>query len=89
MTDAAVVEIAHRALTVAITVCAPPLGFGLAVGLIISVFQAATQIHEASLTFIPKIVAVGIALVVFGQWMSQQVVDFTSNLLNSIPTMVK
>lgn len=89
MTDASVIEIAHRALMLAITVSAPVLGFGLAVGLVISVFQAATQIHEMSLTFIPKMLAVGLALVIFGQWMLTQVVDFTTGLLQSIPTLIK
>jgi flagellar biosynthetic protein FliQ len=89
MTDATVIEIAHRALVLALTVTAPILGFGLAVGLVVSVFQAATQIHEMSLTFIPKILAVGTALVVFGPWMLRQILDFTTGLIQSIPTLVK
>lgn len=89
MTDATVMEIAHRSLMLAITVSAPVLGFGLAIGLVISVFQAATQIHEMSLTFIPKLIGIGLALVIFGQWMLKQVIDFTSGLFQSIPTLIK
>lgn len=70
-------------------VCAPVLGFGLVVGLAVSVFQAATQIHEMSLTFIPKMIATAIALIIFGPWMLQQVVTYTTNILQSIPNMVR
>lgn len=89
MTDATVIEIVQRALTLAITISAPILGCGLIVGLLVSVFQAATQIHEMSLTFIPKIIAVGAALAVFGPWMMNQIVTYTSSLLKSIPTLVR
>ena len=89
MTDASVVEIVQRALILTLTVTAPILGLGLAVGLIISVFQAATQIHEASLTFVPKIIAVAVAVALFGNWMLTQIVGYTSNLFRSIPTLVK
>jgi len=89
MTDAAVMEIGQRAMSLALMMCAPLLGFGLVVGLVVGVFQAATQIHEMTLTFVPKIAAVAIALVIFGPWMLRQVVSFTSSLLQSIPALVK
>jgi flagellar biosynthetic protein FliQ len=89
MTDSTVLDIGHKALTLTIMVCAPMLGMGLIVGLIVSIFQAATQIHEATLTFVPKIVAVAAAMVIFGPWMLTQVLSFTNNLLQGIPTMVK
>ncbi|HOK53045.1 MAG TPA: flagellar biosynthesis protein FliQ [Armatimonadota bacterium] len=89
MTDAAVLDVVQRGLVVAATICAPVLGFGLVVGLVISVFQAATQIHEMSLTFIPKIIAVAAAIAIFGPWMLSQVVNFTGSLLESIPTLVR
>jgi flagellar biosynthetic protein FliQ len=89
MTDATVMGVMQRALVLSIMVCAPVLGFGLVVGLVISVFQAATQIHEMSLTFIPKIIAIAVALALFGPWMINQVVGYTQTLLQSIPTMVK
>jgi flagellar biosynthetic protein FliQ len=89
MNDATVMEIMQRALVLIITVSAPVLGLGLIVGLVVSIFQAATQIHEASLTFIPKIIAVVVAIAAFGPWMLNQVVHYTSNLFESIPTLVK
>jgi flagellar biosynthesis protein FliQ len=89
MTDATVVEIIQRALMLAALISAPILGFGLVVGLVVSVFQAATQIHEMSLTFIPKIIAVAVAMAIFGQWMLNQMVNFTTGLLHSMPALVK
>ncbi len=89
MTDTTVIDIGQKALIVTLTVCAPILGVGLVIGLVISVFQAATQIHEASLTFIPKMVGIAVALIFFGPWMIQQIVSYTTNLLQSIPTLVR
>lgn len=89
MTDAAVLELAQRALMVGIVVSAPVLGFGLVVGLLVSIFQAATQIQEMTLTFVPKILAVLAAVVIFGPWMLGSVVRFTANLLTSIPEIVR
>jgi flagellar biosynthesis protein FliQ len=89
MTDATVMEIVRRALLLAVTISAPVLCAGLVVGMIVSVFQAATQIHEMSLTFIPKMIAVAVALVVFGQWMLTQMMGFTTGLLQSIPSLVR
>lgn len=68
-------------------VSAPMLAFGLIVGLAISVLQAVTQIHEMTLTFIPKIVAVAVALLIFLPWMINIIVDFTTRLLTSIPAL--
>ena len=89
MTDTMVIDIGQKALMLAIMISAPVLGFGLVVGLIVSIFQAATQIHEMSLTFIPKIIAVTVALVIFGPWMLTSVVTYTTNLLQSIPSVVR
>jgi len=89
MTDATVIEIAQRALILAAMVSAPVLGFGLVVGLVVSIFQAATQIHEMSLTFIPKIIAVVVAVAIFGPWMLTQIVTYTQNLFQNIPTLVR
>jgi flagellar biosynthetic protein FliQ len=66
-------------------VSGPMLLFGLIVGLTISILQAVTQIHEMTLTFIPKILAVCVALVIFLPWMITIIVDFTRNLYGSIP----
>lgn len=70
-------------------VSAPVLGIGLVVGLIVSIFQAATQIQEMTLTFVPKILATIAAVVIFGPWMLSSLVNFTTKLLNSLPDMVK
>jgi len=89
VTDATVIDIAQKALTLSFLISLPILGFGLVVGLIVAVFQAATQIHEMTITFIPKIVAVATALVIFGPWILARLMNFTSNLLGSIPDLVK
>jgi flagellar biosynthetic protein FliQ len=89
MTDAVVIDVAQKALMLTLALSAPLLGLGLIVGLIVSVFQAATQIHEMTLTFIPKIAAVGVALIVCGPWMLNRIVSFTNQLLQSIPSLVK
>jgi flagellar biosynthetic protein FliQ len=77
-----IVDIVHRALYIAVIVAAPVLIVSLAVGIFISIFQAATQIHEQSLTFVPKIIAVVILLLVAGGWMITQIEDFTKEAFN-------
>jgi len=89
MTDATVLDIGHKALMLVVMISAPVLGFGLVVGLIVGIFQAATQIHEMTLTFVPKIIAVVIAMVIFGPWMLKQITDFTTGLLLSVPHLVR
>ncbi len=89
MTDATALDVVQKALTIAFMVSLPALGLGLLVGVIVAVFQAATQIHEATLTFIPKIAAVAVALVLFGPWMLNKMVTFTSDLLGNIPQLIK
>jgi len=88
MTDSGVLDLAQRSLALALMISAPILGFGLVVGLIVSVFQAATQIQEMTLTFVPKIIAVAGAVVLFGPWMLRSMVTFTSKLLTGIPNLV-
>lgn len=70
-------------------ICAPILGLGLIVGLIVSVFQAATQIQEMTLTFVPKIIAVAGVIVVFGPWMLRSMVNFTTKLFISLPYLAR
>lgn len=72
-----------------LTVSAPMLILGLIVGLAISIFQAVTQIHEMTLTFVPKIVAVGLALLIFFPWIINLLVGFTTRLFEQIPTLVR
>ncbi|MEZ5359881.1 MAG: flagellar biosynthesis protein FliQ [Candidatus Zixiibacteriota bacterium] len=87
MTVQYVLTLGREAILLTLMVSAPMLAFGLVVGLIISLFQAVTQIHEMTLTFIPKIVAVAAALLIFLPWMINLVVDFTTRLLTSIPSL--
>jgi len=88
MTPDLVIKIMLDALKVAILLAAPVLIFGLVAGLIISMLQAVTQIHEMTLAFIPKIIAVIIAIVIFFPWMLNVIVDFTRNLFTNLPTYI-
>jgi flagellar biosynthetic protein FliQ len=83
-----VVNLASQAMTLAFKVAGPLLLVGLAVGLLVSIFQAVTQIQEQSLTLIPKIIGVAVIVVLLGPWMLGQLVSYTTNLYTSIPTMV-
>jgi flagellar biosynthetic protein FliQ len=71
----------------ALVVCAPILGITLAVGLVVSVIQVTTQIQETSLTFIPKLLAAGISLILFGPWMLRKLTHFAVQLWSGIPSM--
>jgi len=87
MTPQYVLSLGREAIMVTLMVSAPMLAFGLVIGLVISILQAVTQIHEMTLTFIPKIVAVAVALLIFMPWIINLMVDFTTRLLSSIPTL--
>ncbi len=87
MTPEFVIDIARKAVSVVLLVSAPMLLVGLIVGLMISVFQAATQINEQTLVFVPKIVAVLASLLFFAPWMMKIIVAFTSNILQGIATI--
>jgi flagellar biosynthesis protein FliQ len=88
MTSDEVISLATEAMNLAFKVAMPLLMAGLVVGLIVSVFQAVTQIQEQTLAFIPKIIAIAAVLVILGPWMLGQVLTYTAELWNSIPTMV-
>ncbi|NMC44017.1 MAG: flagellar biosynthesis protein FliQ [candidate division Zixibacteria bacterium] len=88
MTPQYVLSLGREAITLTLLVSAPMLIFGLVVGLLISILQAVTQIHEMTLTFIPKIVAVALALLLFLPWIINIMVDFTTRLFGTIPTLV-
>jgi len=85
MTPEYVLALGREAVLLTLMVSGPMLLFGLVVGLIVSILQAVTQVHEMTLTFIPKIVAVALALVIFLPWIITIIVDFTRNLYGSIP----
>lgn len=80
MTDAMVAEVIRQGLTTILTVAGPMLVVGLTVGLLVSVFQATTQIQEQTLSFIPKIVAIFLTLAICGPWMLQVLVAFAQQL---------
>lgn len=89
MSDSVVIGLAREALLTVLLVAGPMLGLGLLVGLLISVLQATTQIQEQTLAFIPKILTILGAVVVFGPWMLRILVDFTTRLLTSLPSFVQ
>lgn len=84
MTDTFVVALIREALTTVLLVAAPMLGVGLIVGLVISMLQATTQIHEQTLTFIPKILAVLLAMIFFGPWMLHTLLAFSEKILGNL-----
>ena len=88
MSDADVTEIAVQTMTLAAKVAAPILITALAVGFLISLFQAATQIQEPTLSFVPKIIAVALVLVVTGNWVLAEMVSFTQGLFDSLPRLL-
>ena len=83
------VTLGREALFVVMLVAAPMLGLGMLVGVLISVFQATTPIQEQTLVFIPKILAVFLAIVIFGSTMLNMVVSFTTNLFTQLPLMIR
>lgn len=88
MTPESVMTIGQQALEVTILVSAPLLITALAIGLLVSIFQAATQINEMTLSFIPKLLVVFVVLVVAGPWMLTVMMDYTKRLFSSIPGLV-
>ncbi len=88
MTPQFVLALGKEAIMTVLLAASPMLAFGLLVGLTIAIFQAITQIHEMTLTFVPKIIAVCVALLVFLPWIMSLVVGFTERLFGTIPTLV-
>lgn len=89
MTPDFVVSFAQEAIKTTILVSMPMLGLGLAVGLIVSIFQAVTQIHEMTLTFVPKILVVLLALLFFANWMLEHLMRFASTTIEQIPAFIR
>jgi len=89
MTEAFVVGLARQAIDLTLLLSIPMLGLGLIIGLIISIFQAVTQIQEMTLTFVPKIVVVLLALLLTFPWMMNKMIDFTRHLILIIPNLTK
>jgi len=86
VTPESVMTLAHEAMVVALLLAAPLLLVSLIVGLLVSLFQAATQINESTLSFIPKLLAVAITLVIAGPWMLTTVLDYMHRMFTSIPS---
>ena len=85
MDSAAIVDLARQALMVTLLVSLPLLAVALALGLLVGIFQAATSINEMTLTFVPKLIFVGIALSIFGGWQINIMVDFTRSIFERSP----
>ena len=88
MTPESVMTLGKQAMEITLLVSAPLLLVALIIGLIVSIFQAATQINEATLSFIPKLVGVFVALVVAGPWMLSIMLDYMRQVFSGIPGMV-
>ena len=80
MNEAVVLGLMKEALTVSLLVGAPILGVTLVVGVVVSIIQAVTQVNETTLTFVPKLIGVFVAMLIFGPWMMETLLDFSSGL---------
>lgn len=89
MTPEFVMDVGRRAMEVTLLLSAPILVLGLIAGLIVSIFQAVTQINEMTLTFIPKLITIFLALMLFLPWMLQVMTEYTANIFVNIPNYVK
>ena len=88
MTPTTVIEIGRNALEITLLISAPLFISALVTGLIVSIFQAATQINEATLSFVPKLVVIFITMIVAGPWMITVLTDYVRRLYESIPSMI-
>ena len=88
MTPESVMTLGRQALELTIIVSAPVLLTALIIGLLVSIFQAATQINEQTLTFIPKLVGMFVVIIIAGPWMVGMMVDFIQRLFSNIPWMI-
>lgn len=83
-----IATLGQQAMTVTVQLSAPLLLATLAVGLVIAVFQAATQINEMTLSFVPKLIVMALILMLGGTWMLQTLIDYTRNLIRAIPSLI-
>jgi flagellar biosynthetic protein FliQ len=88
MSDTDVIHIALQALMMAAKLAAPVLVTALVVGFAVSLFQSVTQIQEATLSFVPKAIGIGVALLVSGNWMLHELVSFTTGMFEQIPQLL-
>ncbi len=88
MTEADVMNIATQTIVVALKLAGPILVVSLGIGLLISLFQSATQVQEVTLTFVPKLAGVALVLVFGGNWMLAEILGFTRGLFNMLPGLL-
>ena len=88
MTPESVMTLGRHAMEITLMVAAPMLLVALAIGLLVSIFQAATQINEMTLSFIPKLIGIFVALVIAGPWMLTVMLDYMRHVFTSIPSLV-
>jgi len=84
-----IIGFARQGMEITLLMAAPVLGVGMVVGLLVSIFQSVTQIQEMTLTFVPKILAVMMALLFFGPWMLAKMMNYTESIIQNIPTYIK
>ncbi len=89
MTESYVLSLAQNAVTVMLILAGPVLLVSLIIGSLISLVQAATQINEVTMTFVPKLIGIGLVMALLGSWMLQRLLVFTSNIFTSLPNFVK
>jgi len=89
MTPESVMTLGRHAMEITLMIAAPMLATALVIGLVVSIFQAATQINEATLSFIPKLVGVFLALIIAGPWMIGVMLDYMRLMFSGIPAMVQ
>lgn len=88
MTDTQVVHLAFQVMKISFELAAPTLLTALAIGFLVSLFQSATQIQEFTLSFVPKVIGIGIVLLISGAWMMHTMVTFTQQLFNQLPSLL-
>ena len=89
MDETYLITLSQNAITVMLVIAGPILLISLIIGTIISLIQAATQVNEVTMTFIPKIIGIGLVLLLLGSWMAQQLIVFTTGIFNSLPNSVR
>jgi flagellar biosynthesis protein FliQ len=89
MTEAYVLSLAQSTTEILLILAGPLLIVSLVVGCLVSLVQAATQLNEATLTFVPKIVGMGAVLLLLGSWMIERMLVFTTNLINNLPNLIR
>ena len=87
--DSSIIEIGVQTMIICAKLCAPVLIMSLAVGLLVSLFQSVTQIQEVTLTFVPKLIGVGLVLMLSGHWMLGELIGFTNHLFDMVPRLLQ